>query len=91
MELFISGRKLNVSLVFIIESYFGVARDVRLNATHFFIMKILRKRELQQISTNHSSDIDFDEFKRLYINFHAEPFLFLVTDTTIPSDNIFRF
>ena len=76
MELFISGRKLNVSLVFI---------------THFFIMKILRKRELQQIATNHSSDIDFDEFKRLYINFHAEPFLFLVTDTTIPSDNILRF
>ena len=46
-ELFIRGRKLNISLVFITQSYFKVPKDVRLNSTHFFIMKIPNKRELQ--------------------------------------------
>ena len=54
-ELFIRGRKLNISLVFITQSYFKVPKDVRLNSTHFFIMKIPNKRELQQIALNHSS------------------------------------
>ena len=45
-ELFIRGRKLNISIVFILQSYFKVPKDVRLNSTHFFIMKILNKREL---------------------------------------------
>ena len=52
-ELFIRGRKLNISLVFITQSYFKVPKDVRLNSTHFFIMKIPNKRELQQIVLNH--------------------------------------
>ena len=43
-ELFIRGRKLNISIVFITQSYFKVPKDVRLNSTHFFIMKILNKR-----------------------------------------------
>ena len=54
-ELFIRGRKLNISLVFITQSYFRVPKDVRLNSTHFFIMKIPNKRELQEIALNHSS------------------------------------
>ena len=58
-ELFGRGRKLNISIVFITQSYFKVPKDVRLNFTHFFIMKIPNKRELQQITLNHSSDIDF--------------------------------
>ena len=58
-ELFIRGRKLNISIVLITQSYFKVPKDVRLNSTHFFIMKILNKRQLQQIALNHSSDIDF--------------------------------
>ena len=45
-ELFIRGKKLNISLVFITQSYFKVPKDVRLNTTHFFITKILNKREL---------------------------------------------
>ena len=65
-ELFIRGRKLNISLVFIMQSYFKVPKDVRLNTTHFFIMKIPDKRELQQIAINHSSDIDFKEFINIY-------------------------
>ena len=53
-ELFIRGRKLNISLAFITQSYFKVPKDVRLNSTHFFIIKIPNKRELQQIALNHS-------------------------------------
>ena len=53
-ELFVRGRKLNISIVFITKSYFKVPKDVRLNSTHFFIMKIPDKRELRQIALNHS-------------------------------------
>ena len=52
-ELFIRGRKLNIFLVFITQSYFKVPKDVRLNTSHFFIVKIPNKRELQQIAINH--------------------------------------
>ena len=65
-ELFIKRRKLNMSLVFIMQSYFKVSKDVRLNTTHFFIMKIPNKSELQQISINHSSEIDLKDFVRIY-------------------------
>ena len=66
IELFIRGRKLNISLVFITQSYFKVPKDVKLNATHFFIAKIPNKRELQQIETNHSSDISTKDFINIY-------------------------
>ena len=73
-ELFIRGRKLNISIVFITQSYFKVPKDVRLNSTHFFIMKILNKRELQQIALNHSSDIDFKDFMKIYKKCTTEPY-----------------
>ena len=60
-ELIIRGRKLNIYLVFITQSYFKVPKDVRLNTTHFFIRKILSKRELQQNAINHSSDINTED------------------------------
>ena len=66
IELFIRGRKLNISLVFIRQSYFKVPKDVKLNTTHFFIAKIPNKRELQQIETNHSSDISTKDFINIY-------------------------
>ena len=65
-ELFIRGRKLNISLVFITQSYFKVPKDVRLNTSHFFIAKIPNKRELQQIAINHSSDISTKDFTNIY-------------------------
>ena len=52
-ELFIRGRKLNISIAFITQTYFKVPKDVRLNSTQFFITKIPNKRELQQIAINH--------------------------------------
>ena len=85
-ELFIRGRKLNISIAFITQSYFKVPKDVR-----FLIMKIPNKRELQQIALNHSSDIDFRDFMRIYKKCTAEPYSFLVNDTTLPSDNPLRF
>ena len=90
-ELFIRGRELNISLVFIIQSYFKVPKDVRLNSTHFLIMKIPSKRELQQIALNHSSDIDFKDFIKIYNKCTAEPYSYLVNDTTLASDNPLRF
>ena len=65
-ELFLRGRKLNISLVFISQSYFKVSKTMRLNATHYFIMKIPNKRDLQQIASNHSFDIEFKDFVKLY-------------------------
>ena len=82
-ELFIRGRKLNISIVFITQSYFNVPKDVRLSPTHFFIMKIPNKRELQQTALNHSSDTDFKDFMKIYKNHTAETYSFLVNDTTI--------
>ena len=90
-ELFIRGRKLNLSLIFITQSYFKVPKDVRLNTTHFFIMKIPNKRELQQIAINHSSDIDFKDFIKIYKKCTDGPYSFLVNDTTLSSDNPLRF
>ena len=90
-ELFIRGRNLNTSIAFITQSYFKVPKDVRLNSTHFFIMKIPNKRELQQIALNHSSDIDFKDFMSIYKKYTTEPYSFLVNDTTLPSDDPLRF
>ena len=90
-ELFIRGRKLNISIVFITQSYFKVPKDVRLNSTHFFILKIPNKRELQQIALNHSSDSDFKDFMNIYKKYTKEPYSFLVNNTTFPSDDLLRF
>ena len=90
-ELFIRGGKLNISLVFITQSYFKVPKDVRLNTTHFFVMTIINKRELQQIAVSHLSGIDFKDFIKIYKKCTNTPFSFLVNDTTLASDNPLRF
>ena len=65
-ELFIRCRKFSVSLCFISQSYFSISKQVRLNSTHYLIMKIHNKRELQNIAFNHSADIDFKDFLKIY-------------------------
>ena len=90
-ELFTRRRKLNISIVFITQSCFKVPKDVRLNSTHFVIMKIPNKKELQQIALNHSSDINFKDFIKIYKKYTAEPYSYLVNDATLVSDNPFRF
>ena len=65
-ELIFSRRKLNISLVLISQFYFKVSKTIRLNAAHYFIMKMPNKRELQQIATNYLFDIEFKDFMKLY-------------------------
>ena len=90
-ESFIRCRKLDISLVFITQSYFSVPKDVRLNTTHYFIMKINNKRELQNIAINHSADIDYKDFMKIYRECTKEPYNFLTIDTTLPASDPLRF
>ena len=88
-ELFIRGRKFNVSLFFITKffiTYFAVPRYIRLNSTHCFVVKIPNKREIQQIAFNDSSD-----FMNLYKKCTTKPYSFFVIDATLASDSPLRF
>ena len=73
-ELFIRCRKLNISLAFITQPYFSVPKDVRLNSTHYLIMKVNNQRELQNIEINHSADIDYKDFVKIYRECTKEPY-----------------
>ena len=90
-ELFLRARKLNISLSFTSQSYLKVPKTIRLNATHYFIMEIPNKRELQQKASNHLSNTDFKDFGKLYKDYAKEPYSFLMNDTTLSSDNPLRF
>ena len=90
-ELFIRGRKLNITLVFITQSYFAVPKNNRLNSTYYFIIKIPSKWELQQTAFNHWSDIDFDDITNINKKCTAKPYSFVVIDTTLASDDSSRF
>ena len=82
-ELFIRCRKLNTSLAFITQCCFSVPNEVRLSSTHFFIMKIHNKKELQNITTNHSADTDYKDFMKIYRKCGSEPYSFPTIDTTL--------
>ena len=88
-EFFLRGRKLNISLVS--QSYFKIPKTVRRNATHYFIVKITNKRKIQEIASNHLSDIGFNDFMKLYKEYTKEPYSFLVNNTTLSSDKPLRF
>ena len=90
-ELFIRGRKLNIYLVFIIQPYFKIPKDVTLNTTHFFIAKIPNKRELREIAINNSSDISAKDFINIYKKRAVEPYSVFVKDTTIALNNLLWF
>ena len=90
-ELFIRCRKLNISLIFITQSYFSVPKDIRLNSTHYLIMKINNKRELHNIAINHSADIDYQNFIKIYRECTKEPYNFLTINTKLPASDPLRF
>ena len=90
-ELFISCRKLSISLIFITQSYFKTPKDARLNSTHYQMMKIHNRRELQNIAIDHSADIGYKDFIKIYRNCTKEPYPFLTIDTTLPAGNPMRF
>ena len=90
-ELFIRCRKLNISLIFITQSYFSVPKNVRLNSTHYLIVKINDKRELQNIAINRSADIDYQDFIKIYRGCTKELYNFLTIDTISPVRDPLRF
>ena len=89
--MFIRCIKLNISLVFITQSYYSVPKDVRLNSTHYFIMKINNRKELQNIGINHSADNDYKDFMKIYRECTKEPYNFLTIDSTLPASDPLRF
>ena len=90
-ELFTRCRKLNILLIFITQSYLSIPKYVTLNSTHYLIMKINNKRELQNIAIIHCADIDYNDFLKIYKECTNEPFNFLTIDTTLPSSNPLRY
>ena len=82
-KLFIRVRELNISFDFITQSYFTIPKNIRLNSTHFFIMKIPNKQELQQVAFNRSPDFDFKDFINIYKKFTEKSYYFLVNNTTL--------
>ena len=77
--------------MFITQSYFSVPKDVRLNSTHYLIMKISNRKELQNIAINHSSDIDYEDFVKIYWECTREPYSFFTFDATLPEIHPLRF
>ena len=91
-ELFIRYKKLNVSFWGIIaQSCFLFPIEVRLNSTHYLIMKFHNKRELQSIVINHSADIDYKDLMKIYREYTCKSYSFLTIETTSPADNSRRF
>ena len=89
-ELFIRCRQLNISLCCLTQSYFSVPKDVRLTCTHYVIFKLNNKRELKNIAINHSADIDYKDFIKIYRDSTKEPYNFLTIHTTQPVDKRFK-
>ena len=77
--------------MFITQSNFSVPKDVRLNSTHYLIMKINNKRELQYVAINHSAYIDYKDFVKIYRECIKKPYSFLRNDTTLPASDPLRF
>ena len=90
-KLFVRCRKLNISIVFITQSYFRMPKDARLNSTHYVIMKIQSRKELQNIAQENSGDIDFKDFLKTYKDYTSEPYFCMIIDTAVPNGNPMRF
>ena len=79
-ELFYRVSKINVSIVFIIQSYFRALKDARLNSTHYIIMKINNKKELKRIAEENSGHLDYKYFLKMYNYCTKEPYFFMTID-----------
>ena len=80
-ELFYRARKINVSIVFITQSYFTALKDARLNSTHYILMKIGNKKELKRIAEEKSGHLDYNDFLKIYNYCTREPYSFMLIDT----------
>ena len=87
-ELFYITRKINVSIVFITQSYFRALKDARLNSTHYILMKIGNKKELKRIAEEKSGHLDYKDFLKICNYCTREPYSFMTIDArptaTIP-------
>ena len=90
-ELFIRCRKFNVSIVFITQSYFRTPKGARLNSTHYVIMKIQNKKELQSIVQENCGDIDLKDFLNINKKFTNNLYSFMIVDTTVSTGHSMRF
>ena len=90
-ELLIRCKILNISLVFITQSYFFVPKDVRLNSVHYLIMKINNRKDLQNIAIDHSADIDYNDFARIYRECTRRTYSFLAIYTTLLTSDPLKF
>ena len=84
-------KELFIKLFFITQSYFFVVKDLRLNSTHYLIMRIKNQRELQNIAINHSAVIDYKDFMKIYRECTKEPYSFLAINTTLLASDSLRF
>ena len=80
-ELFIRCRKLNISIVFITQSYFRTPKDARLNSTHYILMKVGNKKELKSIAEENSGHLGFKDFLKIYNYCTKDPYSFMMVDT----------
>ena len=89
-ELFIRCRKLNISIVFIMQSYFRTPEDARLNSTHCILMKIGNKRELKSIAEEKSGHLDYKDFFKMYNYCTKDPYPFMTIDARPTATMVFR-
>ena len=89
-ELFYRARKINVSIVFITQSYFRVLKDARLNSTHYILMKIGNKKELKCIAEEKSGHLDYKDFLKMYNYCTREPYSFIAIDARPTATMVFR-
>ena len=87
LEAVVRRRKLDNTIAFIAQSHFWLFKSIALNATHYFIMKIPNNKELQQIASNQLSDINIENFIKLYRVQFNKPFSIVVNETTFQSNN----
>ena len=73
-ELLYRARKINVSIVFITQSFFRVLKDTRLNSTHYILMKVGNKKELKSIAEEKSGHLDYKDFLKMYNYCTREPY-----------------
>ena len=89
-ELFNRGRKMNISIVFITQSYFRALKDARLNTTHYILMKIGNNKELKSIAEENSGNVDYKDFLEIYNYCTKEPYSFMTIDARPIAKMVFR-
>ena len=89
-ELFFRARKINISVVFITQSYFRALKDARLNSTHYILMKIGNKKEQKIIAEEKSGHLDYKDFLKIYNYCTKVPYSFMTIDARPTATMVFR-